>query len=50
MQDVPMADQLILTPDHMVVNNGGLNNFRLFAEWTKTILFFRGQEKENAHL
>ncbi len=43
-----MAHQLAFAPGTVVVDHRGYNDYRLFAEWTKTGVFFVTRLKANA--
>lgn len=48
VQDVKVAHQLAFAPGTVVVDDRGYNDYRLFAEWTKTGVFFVTRLKANA--
>ncbi len=48
VQDVKVAHQLAFAPGTVVVDGRGYNDYRLFAEWTKTGVFFVTRLKANA--
>lgn len=49
VQDVTVAHQLVFAPGTIVVDDRGYNDYRLFAEWTETKVFFVTRLKANAH-
>lgn len=48
VQDVKVAHQLAFAPGTVVVDDRGYNDYRLFAEWTKSGVFFVTRLKANA--
>jgi hypothetical protein len=48
VQDVTVAHQLAFAPGTIVVDDRGYNDYRLFAEWTETEVFFVTRLKANA--
>ena len=50
VQDVKVAHQLAFAPGTVVVDDRGYNDYRLFAEWTKTGVFFVTRLKANAQI
>jgi IS4 transposase len=46
--DVTVAHQLAFAPGTIVVDDRGYNDYRLFAEWTETEVFFVTRLKANA--
>jgi len=48
VQDVKVAHQLAFAPGTVMVDDRGYNDYRLFAEWTKTGVFFVTRLKANA--
>jgi hypothetical protein len=48
VQDVTVAHQLAFASGTMVVDDRGYNDYRLFAEWTETEVFFVTRLKANA--
>jgi hypothetical protein len=48
VHDVTVAHQLAFAPGTMVVDDRGYNDYRLFAEWTESEVFFVTRLKANA--